>query len=74
MVRAILLKTVSVFDEAREFTRHWEFAYSIPKTVLTDNGKQRNAKFLKQVYRILRVKPQFTITYHQGKRPDKAFQ
>eukprot|EP00171_Calliarthron_tuberculosum_P003633 IDg3633t1 len=36
----------------------------IPKTVLTDNEKQFNAKFLQQVYRVLGVKPQFTTTYH----------
>eukprot|EP00171_Calliarthron_tuberculosum_P022605 IDg22605t1 len=64
MVRAILLKTVSVFDVAKAFTRHWAFAYGIPKTVLTDNGKQFSAKFLQQVYRILGVKPQFTTMYH----------
>eukprot|EP00171_Calliarthron_tuberculosum_P021568 IDg21568t1 len=40
------------------------FAYGISKTVLTDNEKKFNAKFLQQVYRILGVKPQFTTTYH----------
>eukprot|EP00171_Calliarthron_tuberculosum_P022655 IDg22655t1 len=45
MVRAVPFKTVSAFDLARAFTRHWEFAYGIPKTVLTDSGKQFNLNF-----------------------------
>eukprot|EP00171_Calliarthron_tuberculosum_P009252 IDg9252t1 len=64
MVRAIPLKTASEFDVAKVFTRHLAFAYGISKTVLTDNGKQFNAKFLQQAYRIIGGKPQFTTTYH----------
>eukprot|EP00171_Calliarthron_tuberculosum_P003323 IDg3323t1 len=42
MVRAILLKTVSAFDVARAFTRHWAFAYGILKTVLTGSNSMLN--------------------------------
>eukprot|EP00171_Calliarthron_tuberculosum_P006371 IDg6371t1 len=48
MVRAIPLKTMAAFDVEKAFTRYLAFAYGIPKTVLTDNGKKSYAKFLKK--------------------------
>lgn len=64
LYHAVPLKTTTVFEISKAFNRHWEFAYRISKSVLTDNSTQFNAKLLQKFSRVLGVEPQFTTTYH----------
>eukprot|EP00171_Calliarthron_tuberculosum_P009412 IDg9412t1 len=42
---------------------HWDFVYGVPKSVLTDNGKQLKAKFLLKGHCTLGARARFTTTY-----------
>eukprot|EP00171_Calliarthron_tuberculosum_P001286 IDg1286t1 len=64
LVQAVPMKGTNSFQISKAFTTNWAFVYSVPKTVLTDNGPQFCAKFLRQTHRVLGVKPQFPTTYY----------
>lgn len=54
----------NAFQISKAFTTNLTFVYGVPKTVLSDNGPQFCAKFLRQMNRVHGVKPQLTATYH----------
>lgn len=64
LVKIVPLRLITAFDIAIAFTAHWEFIYVATKSVLTDNGKQFNAKFFLELHFTLVTKARFTTKYH----------
>lgn len=64
LVKTVHLRRITAFNIAKTFTAHWKFTYGAKKSVLTENGKQFNAKFLLEMHNILGTKARFTTTYH----------
>eukprot|EP00171_Calliarthron_tuberculosum_P007048 IDg7048t1 len=53
LLRTIPLRQITALDIAKAFTTQWAFVYGVPKSFLTENGRQFNAKFLPEVPRTL---------------------
>ena len=64
MVRTIPLKDITAATVAKAFCEHWVFPYGPPAHLLSDKGRQFNAKFFQEVCAILGIRKLFTTAYN----------
>lgn len=64
LVQTIPMKSINALEFAKSFVHHWIFVDDPPQTLLSDNGKQFNARLFIDICRLLGIKNQFTITCH----------
>ena len=54
----------TVYTVAVAFCKACVFKYGIPRSLLSDNGPQFNAKFFRSKYRVLEITKIYTSAYH----------
>ena len=64
LTQVVALKTVNAYTVATAFSDAWVFKYGIPRSLLSDNGPQFNAKFFHSACQILGISKLYTSTYH----------
>ena len=64
LTQVVALRTITAYTVAVAFCDSWVFKYGIPRTLLSDNGPQFNAKFFHSTCRILGITNFSTSVYH----------
>ena len=62
--QVVALRTIRAYTVAVAFCESWVFKYGIPRTFLSDNGPQINAKFFHSTCRVLGITNLYTSAYH----------
>ena len=60
----VALRTITAYTIAVAFCDAWIFKYGVPRTFLSDNGPQVNAKFFHSTCPVLGITKLFTSAYH----------
>ncbi|CDF38002.1 unnamed protein product [Chondrus crispus] len=64
LTQVMTLRTVTAYTVAVAFCDAWVFKYGVPRSLLSDNGPQFNAKFLHSTCRFLGMTNLYTSAYH----------
>ena len=64
LTQVVALRTVTAYTVTVAFCDAWVFKYCVPRSLLSDNGPQFNAKFLHSTCRVLGVTNLYTSAYH----------
>ena len=64
LTQVVALRTVTAYTVVTAFCDAWVFKCGIPRSLLSDNGPQFNAKFFHRACRILGITNLYTSAYH----------
>ena len=64
LTKVVALRTTTAYTVATTFCDAWVFKYGVPRSLLSDNGPQFNAKFFQSVCRVLGITNLYTSAYH----------
>ena len=64
LTQVVALRTVTAYAVAVAFCDAWVFKYGVPRTLLSDNRTQFNAKFFHRTCCVLGVTILYTSAYH----------
>ncbi|CDF40838.1 unnamed protein product [Chondrus crispus] len=64
LTQVVALRTITAHTVAVAFCDSWVFKYGVPRTLLSDNGPQFNAKFFHSTCRVLGITNLYTSAYH----------
>ena len=64
LTQVVALRTITAYTVAVAFCESWVFKYGVPRTLLSDNGPQFNAKFFHSTCRVRGITNLYTSAYH----------